>query len=275
MTTLATDAPMVEAIGKYNSIPIIAADIVYEGAMVGDNASGYGRPLAAGDPFRGHCVEKVDNAAGAAGAKNIQLLTGRYRLIAALAGAITDVGRPVYATDDVVLTFAPGANNSYVGVVKRYVSATKLEIEFQTEGFADVIMTRKVVITSAQILLLETTQIELVAAPGADKFVEVLGLNFVLNYGSNVFTEPSAPDDLEVVYDTAGGTSIADLVGDFVIGSADAVACPVVKAISAAATTMINKAVVLDNNGSNYGGNAGDDTTITVTTTYRVVRAGL
>ena len=131
-------------------------------------------------------------------------------------------------------------------------------------------------ITSAQILLLATTQIELIPAPGADKINQVLSISMILNYGSNVFTEPSAPDDLEVVYDTAGGTSIADVIGDFVISSADAFAHPQIKDVAgAAATTMVNKAVVLDNNGDNYGGNAGDDTTITVKCSYVVHDCGL
>ncbi|MHC4617217.1 MAG: hypothetical protein ACYTEQ_05630 [Planctomycetota bacterium] len=130
MATLAADAPVTEVQGYHNSVPIIASDTVYEGAMVGENGAGYGRPLTAGDRFLGHAVEKVDNESGAAGAKNIKLRSGRYRLEVALAGAITDVGQPVYASDDAVLTFsAPG--NSYVGVVTRYVSASKLEVEFR------------------------------------------------------------------------------------------------------------------------------------------------
>ena len=93
---------------------------------------------------------------------------------------------------------------------------------------------------------------------------------------SGLSAEPSAPDDLEVVYDTAGGTSIADVVGDFVISSADTIACPQIKNVAgAAASTMVNKAVVLDNTGSNYTGNATGDTTLTVVCTYRVHDAGL
>ena len=130
MTTLAADAAVVDVLGARNSVPIIAADIVYEGAMVGDNAAGYGRPLTAGDKFRGHAVEKVDNAAGAAGDKNITLRSGRYKLEVALVGLITDVGQPVYASDDATLTFS-APSNSYVGVISRYVSATKMEVEFR------------------------------------------------------------------------------------------------------------------------------------------------
>jgi hypothetical protein len=136
MTTLAVDAPMQKVQGFLGSIPIVANDIVYEGAMVGENGAGYGRPLTAGDKFVGHCITKVDNTlsgplakAGAAGDLNIRLMVGRYRLIVALAGYITDVGQPVYASDDATLTF-DAAGNSFVGIVTRYVSSTQLEVEF-------------------------------------------------------------------------------------------------------------------------------------------------
>ncbi len=133
MTTLAVDRAVIRTVGPENSIPIIASDIVYEGAMVGDNAAGYGRPLVAGDKFVGHAIKKVDNSLVAtAGAKDIPLLAGRYRLVVALVGVITDVDQPVYASDDAVITFAAGDGNSYVGVISRYVSATKMEVEFRT-----------------------------------------------------------------------------------------------------------------------------------------------
>jgi len=130
MTTLAANAPMVQVQSDTCGIGIIAADIVYEGAMVGDNGAGYGRPLVAGDKFVGHARDKVDNSSGAAGDKNIALLSGRYKLEVALVGTITDVGQPVYASDDATYTFV-AVSNSYVGVVSRYVSATKMEVEFR------------------------------------------------------------------------------------------------------------------------------------------------
>lgn len=132
MTTLAADAPMTRVMGPETSIPIIASDIVYESAMVGENGAGYGRPLVAGDKFVGHSMKKVDNASGSAGDKNIPCMGGgRYRLVVALVGLITDIDQPVYASDDGALTYAAGAGNSYVGVVKRYVSATTMEVEFR------------------------------------------------------------------------------------------------------------------------------------------------
>ena len=132
MTTLAVDSPLTIVTGDFNSIGIIADDIVYEGAMVGDNASGYGRPLVAGDLFVGHSLVQVDNTSGLAGAKEIRLRTGRYRGAVTLTGVlITDVHKEVYASDDSVLTLS-AYGNSRVGVVIRYVTTNKAIVEFQT-----------------------------------------------------------------------------------------------------------------------------------------------
>ncbi len=121
MTTLAANLPRAWELGSHNELPIIAADIIYQGAAVGDNVSGYMRPLVSADPFRGFALEKCDNAAGSAGDKNVKLLV-RGKIQLAVSGlAITDVGRPVYATDD--NTFVLTGIGSYIGHVHRYVSS--------------------------------------------------------------------------------------------------------------------------------------------------------
>jgi hypothetical protein len=84
----------------------------------------------AGDVFAGHVIEQVANETGAAGDKNITVRSGRYRLDVLLTGVITDVGRPVYASDDSVITF-DASGNSYVGVITKYVSSTRMEVEFR------------------------------------------------------------------------------------------------------------------------------------------------
>lgn len=130
MATLSANAPVTVVEGTENSIGIIADDIVYEGAMVGDNASGYGRPLVAGDPFCGHAIKKVDNTGGGAGDKQIRLRGGRYRLKVALAIALTNLGDSVYASDDAILTLTADTN-TLVGVVTRYIDAEYCEVEFR------------------------------------------------------------------------------------------------------------------------------------------------
>ncbi len=271
---LTADTPLTQVLGTHTDGSVYQAVKIYEGAMLGD-VSGYVRPLTAGDLFRGHSLEYIDNASGSSGDRTVEHLTGRYRLKVTVSGvAITDFNRPVFASADGTYTLA-SANNTLVGRVVRYVTSDTAVVEFQTADAGDIVYTHTVSLTAAEIRALEIPK-TLVGAPGADKYIEVLGLTFVLDYGSNVLTEPSAPDDLEVVYDTAGGTSIADLIGDWVVQSADSVTSPVIKALGVvAATTIVNKAIVLDNNGSNYGGNAGNDTVIYVTVTYKIHKAYL
>jgi hypothetical protein len=54
MATLAVDKPKAEQLGTRSDIPVVATDIVYEGAAVGIvPGTGLARPLVAGDRFAG------------------------------------------------------------------------------------------------------------------------------------------------------------------------------------------------------------------------------
>jgi hypothetical protein len=130
MATLAKDAVRTYELGDINEIPVVAADIIYEGAAVGDNGSGYGRPLVAGDPFRGFAQRQVDNSAGAAGDKDVKLIS-RGKIQLSIGGlAITDVGKDVYASDDATFTLTKGSNTR-IGSVHRYVSSGVGIVKFE------------------------------------------------------------------------------------------------------------------------------------------------
>ncbi len=131
MPTLTTDSARDFQIGEKEEYPVIAADIIYEGAAVGENAAGYSRPLVAGDVFQGFAVSKVDNAAGAAGALNVVVKSrGRVRLAVVGAAAITVNDRPaVYASDDDTFTLT-ATSNSRIGNVSRWISGTDCIVEF-------------------------------------------------------------------------------------------------------------------------------------------------
>jgi hypothetical protein len=131
MTTLAADTPRAYQQGDREDYPVIASDIIYEGAAVGENASGYARPLVATDPFLGFAVSKVDNSAGAAGDKNVTVMTrGKVRLTVAGATAITANDRPaVYASDDNTFTLT-STSNSKIGYVSRWIASTDCIVEF-------------------------------------------------------------------------------------------------------------------------------------------------
>ncbi|SFI31342.1 cytoplasmic protein [Nitrosomonas sp. Nm34] len=134
MTTLAKDQPRDFLKGDFHDYPVIASDIIYQGAAVGDNGSGYARPLQAGDPFRGFADYRADNAAGGAGDVYVRCRTrGKIRLsISSL--AITDVGKDVFASDDDTFTLTQGTNTR-IGYVSSWVSSGVGIVEFNvTEG---------------------------------------------------------------------------------------------------------------------------------------------
>ena len=118
--------------GDIKDLPVIAAASVHEGAAVGDNGSGYFRPLVAGDMFGGFALEKVDNAAGAAGAKQIRVQRKGRQALAVSGAVVGDIGRLVYASDDDTFTFTAG-NNTVIGPVTRFVSSGVVDVAFDVD----------------------------------------------------------------------------------------------------------------------------------------------
>lgn len=137
MTTLAANKPRAFELGERNHLPVIASDIIYEGAAVGMvDASGHVQPLAAANRFVGFAAAKADNSAGAAAAITVELVkSGQVELTVADA-VITDIGMPVYASDDDTFTLNP-ADGAFIGFVKRFVSSGVAVVEFNAGVFRD------------------------------------------------------------------------------------------------------------------------------------------
>ncbi len=137
MTTLAANKLRTFEQANINHLKVIASDIVYEGAAVGKvDASGHMRPLVGGDKFEGFALRKSDNSAGAAGDINVELIrSGRVQL--SVSGAvITDVGMPVFATDDDTFVFSP-VGGSFIGYVDRFVSSGVVIVDFDVNKYRD------------------------------------------------------------------------------------------------------------------------------------------
>jgi hypothetical protein len=131
MTTLAANKARAYELGDAQEYPVVATDIIYEGAAVGENAAGYARPLVAGDPFLGFASRKADNSAGLAGAIGVEVKRrGQIQLLVAGATAVTANDRPlVYASDDDTFTLT-ASTNSIIGRVSRWVSSGVCVVEF-------------------------------------------------------------------------------------------------------------------------------------------------
>ena|SRR3990167_364215 len=136
MTTLAANKARAYELGDIAEYGVIASDIIFEGAIVGDNASGLERPLVAGDPFMGIAESKVDNSAGAAADKTVRVRTrGEVVMLVTGSTAITDRGKDVFASDDDTLTLTQ-STNTRVGYVKRWISGTTCVVVFEANQSA-------------------------------------------------------------------------------------------------------------------------------------------
>jgi predicted RecA/RadA family phage recombinase len=137
----------------------------------------------------------------------------------------------------------------------------------------DVLKVKTVSLTNAQIKGLAAAPKELVAAPGANKWLEFLSAQLILDYGSEVLTETD--DNLAIRYTDGSGLIVSETIQTtgFIDAAADAIinAIPVKDATAAfSSAAVLNKALVLDNIGNGeFGGNATSDTLMKVRIAYR------
>lgn len=133
MTTLAVNRSRNFELPDYSDLPVVASDIIYEGAAVGDNGTNLHRPLGVGDRFVGFAEAMVDNSTGAAGAKNVRVRTrGRVQLpISSI--DVGDVGKAVYATDDDVFTLTQ-STNTHIGRVVRFIATGTVMVAFDADN---------------------------------------------------------------------------------------------------------------------------------------------
>lgn len=133
MATLAADKNRKFGIdeGAHSNEPVIASDIIYQGAAVGDNGSGACRPLVAGDPFRGFAFAQADNSAGAVSDIDVELRKrGEVTLPVTSVTGIGDIDDTVYASDDDTFTKA-STGNTAIGKIVRWVTGTTCVVYFE------------------------------------------------------------------------------------------------------------------------------------------------
>ncbi len=110
---------------ELRSFQVAASVRVYKGAFVGLNASGYAKGLTAGDTFLGIAYEEIDNSSGANGDLSVRVYSLGDFGHTLTSAAVTDIGRPVFASADDTLTFS-AAGNTYVGVVQDRIAANEI-----------------------------------------------------------------------------------------------------------------------------------------------------
>lgn len=111
-------------LAEYLDAPVAASAVIYNGALVALNASGYAVPAdasTAGLRVIGVASARVDNTGGSNGAKRVRVERGVFGMknsSSTSALSVADVGRPCYAVDDcTVARLASGGARPFAGRV--------------------------------------------------------------------------------------------------------------------------------------------------------------
>ena len=137
MTTLSADKARTWEIGERNEFPVIASDIIYEGAAVGlVAASGHAQPLTSSDAFVGFAEKQADNSDGSAADINVRVIKKGAVVLPVTGAVITDVNLPVYASDDDTFSFIK-TSGVFVGFSRRFVSSGYMVVEFDAGVLVD------------------------------------------------------------------------------------------------------------------------------------------
>ena len=127
MAQLTADAQRDYQLGDLEDLPVDASTTIYAGSAVGLN-SGNARQLVAADPFGGFSTEQVDNSAGAAGDKTVNVKS-RGKVVLTVAGSPA-INSAVYASDGATFTTV-STSNTLIGYIKA-ASGSDWVVEFDT-----------------------------------------------------------------------------------------------------------------------------------------------
>lgn len=127
---LSADTNRVFEVGTITTVPVKASSQIYLGSAVGF-VSGYARALVAGDDFAGFALE---NKLGTTdGAVNCAVSPSGQVSLSISSIAVTDIGKPVYASADGTFTLTQ-TSNSKIGTVSRWVSTGVAIVRYEAQG---------------------------------------------------------------------------------------------------------------------------------------------
>ena len=114
MTNLSSALARTYMQGDHTDLPVKASSAIYEGSAIGIT-SGYCRHLAAGDKFMGFALQDVPSQTSD-GDAYVRLRTKGRIVLTVTSVAVTDIGKPVFASDGNAFTLTQ-STNSHIGRV--------------------------------------------------------------------------------------------------------------------------------------------------------------
>lgn len=184
--------------------------------------------------------------------------------------AIGDLFRDIVDTLDELSNTELGYVDGVTAGTAAASKAVVLDSESKIDGLP---LTKRalVALSNANLLALAATPIEVVPAPGAGKFIQVLGWRFRTIFVATAMDDAAADGDLILKY--AGGSTIDTMQSD---GLVDAAATT--QGLSGNLTELLvaesgidNIAVQISNGGAEFTGGGGGDSTAEVEVFYRIL----
>jgi len=152
---------------------------------------------------------------------------------------------------------------STINTYENIFQLSKLKDKFNE--LDDTIFVAEASLTAAEIKALNTTPIEVVAAPGAGKVLELVGATLIFDYG----TTQMAAGGAVVLEEETSGTDLSSTVADTVIQAA---ADSINTMIPVAAAVTANKGIFITNATADF---TTGDSVARVKVAYRVHSTGL
>lgn len=213
----------------------------------------------------------VSTSTGTGGA--VTITSGASVAAGGTAGSITiDAGDEASGTRGTITIGGTEAGACTVGRTGQTLNLPGTVAFSATPTGDGIAMYKEVSVTNAEMLDLADTPVELIAAPGAGKVIEVQSVVFFFDYTA-AYTV-TGNDDLDVCYTTEANVILTGEATGFVDATADDMLfCTRVADYSPAKTVAENAAVVLANNSSDFGGgNAAN--AVRVKISYRIWSTG-
>jgi len=117
---------------------VAASTVLYSGALVFVNASGYfdDDTATGANKFAGVSCSRYDNSGGSNGDVKAEVHNRGVFKLTGSGFAQTSVGKPVYASDNYTLTLTPTSSTVLVGIIREYISSTVVMVQLITEHSA-------------------------------------------------------------------------------------------------------------------------------------------
>lgn len=127
MTQLSAATARIYVGGDVDDLKVKASSAIYEGSAIGIT-SGYARQIAAGDKFAGFALCDVASQTSDGDAR--VRVRSRGKIVLTISSvAVTDIGKPVYATDGNAFTLT-ASTNAHIGRVVDVYGTNLAVVEF-------------------------------------------------------------------------------------------------------------------------------------------------